>query len=63
MMKASSEKKLDLAKEIILAYIANSPAENRDVDSVIGAAKKIFEMVDSVVESTDQSREQAGFKL
>ena len=62
-MKASNEKKVELAKEILLAYIANSPTENRDVDSVVSAAKKIFEAVDSMVESTDQTREQAGFKL
>ena len=62
-MKASNDKKVDLAREILLAYIANSPTEDRNVDSVIGAAKKIFEMVDSVVESTDENREHAGFKL
>lgn len=62
-MKATNDKKLDLAKEILLAYIANGPADNKDVDSVIAAAKKIFDMVDSTVESTDQTREQAGFKL
>ncbi len=62
-MNASNEKKLELAKDILLAYIANSPTEARDVESVVVAAKKIFEMVDSLVESTDSSKEHAGFKL
>lgn len=62
-MKASSEKKLELAREILLAYIANSPAESKDVDSVVAAAKKIFDAVDSIVESTDATRDQAGFRL
>ena len=62
-MKASSEKKLELAKDILLAYIANSPTENRDVDAVVAAAKKIFDMVDSTVETMEPAKEQAGFKL
>ena len=62
-MKATSDKKLDLAREILLAYIANSPAESKDVDSVVAAARKIFEAVDSMVESTDMARDQAGFRL
>ncbi len=62
-MKASNEKKLDLAREVLLAYIANSPADNRSVESVVDAAKKIFDAIDGLVESTDQSKEQAGFRL
>ena len=62
-MKASTEKKLELAKDILLAYIANSPTDSRDVDTVVAAAKKIFDMVDSTVETTEPSKEQAGFKL
>ena len=52
-----------MAKDILLAYIANSPTDNRDVDSVVAAAKKIFDVVDSMVETTEPAKEQAGFKL
>ncbi len=62
-MKATGEKKLELAKDILLAYIANSPADSREVENVVSAAKKIFDMVDSIVETTEPSKEQAGFKL
>ena len=61
-MKATNDKKVDLAKEILLAYIANSPNEARDVDTVCAAAKKIFEMVDSLLETAQQPTVQAGFR-
>ncbi len=62
-MKATGDKKLELAKDILLAYIANSPTDSREVEHVVSAAKKIFDMVDSIVETTEPSKEQAGFKL
>jgi len=61
-MKASNDKKVDVAKEILLAYIANSPAEAKDVDAVCAAAKKIFETVDSLLETTQQGGGPAGFR-
>lgn len=62
-MKATNEKKVDIAKDILVAYIANSPQESRDVDSVCAAAKRIFEMVDSLVETQQGPTGGAGFRL
>lgn len=62
-MNATNEKKVDIAKEILVAYIAHSPEGSRDVDSICAAAKKIFETVDSVLETTEPGKEQAGFRL
>lgn len=62
-MKATNERKVDLAKDILLAYIAHSPEDSRGVENVIDAAKKIFGAVDSLVETEGPSREQAGFRL
>ncbi len=61
-MKASNDKKVDLAKEVLLAYIANSPEQARDVDTVCAAAKKIFEAIDQIVETTQPSSAGAGFR-
>ena len=61
-MKATNDRKVDLAREILLAYIANSPAEARDVDSVCAAARKIFEAVDSLLETAQQPSAPAGFR-
>ncbi len=61
-MKANNDKKVDLAKEILLAYIANSPSESRDVDAVCAAAKKIFETVDSLLETAQPPSSSAGFR-
>ncbi|MHB0868901.1 MAG: hypothetical protein ACYC66_03470 [Chloroflexota bacterium] len=62
-MNATNEKKVDIAKEILVAYIAHSPEDARDVDSICAAAKKIFETVDSVLGTTEPGKEQAGFRL
>ncbi len=62
-MKATNEKKLDIAKEIVVAYIAHSPEESRDVEAVVAATKKIFEAVDSLLETAEPPREAAGFRL
>lgn len=62
-MKASSDKKVDLAKDILVAYMAHSPEDSRNVDAVLSAAKRIFEAVDSMVETVEGPKEQAGFKL
>ncbi len=62
-MKASNDRKVDLAKEILLAYIAHSPEQSRDVDTVCAAAKKIFDAVDAMLETSEQPREQAGFRI
>ncbi len=62
-MKATNEKKVDIAKDILVAYIANSPQESRDLESVCTAARRIFEMVDSLVETQQSPAGQAGFRL
>jgi predicted transcriptional regulator len=62
-MKATDEKKVDIAKDILVAYIANSPPESKDLDSVIAATKKIFEMVDSLVQSQEAPKGSPGFRL
>lgn len=62
-MKASSDKKVDLAKDILVAYMAHSPEDSRNVDAVLSAAKRIFEAVDSMVETVEGPKEAAGFKL
>jgi len=62
-MKASSDKKVDLAKDILVAYMAHSPEDSRNVDAVLSAAKRIFEAVDSMVETVEGPKEPAGFKL
>ncbi len=62
-MKATNEKKVDIAKDILVAYIGHSPDESRDVDAVCAAAKKIFETVDSLLETQEPAKEQAGFRL
>ncbi|MGE5618507.1 MAG: hypothetical protein ACM3US_04530 [Sphingomonadaceae bacterium] len=62
-MKASNDKKVEIAKEILVAYISHSPEQARDVDSVCAAAKRIFETVDSIVETIEPPKEQAGFRL
>ena len=62
-MKATSEKKVDVAKEILVAYIAHGPEDKRDVDAVCAAAKKIFEAVDSLLETQEPTGERAGFRL
>ncbi len=62
-MKATDEKKADIAKDILVAYIGHSPEQSRDLDSICAAAKKIFETVDSMVETTAPPKEQAGFRL
>ena len=61
-MKASNDKKVDLAREILLAYIANSPEDSRDVDGVCTAATKIFETIDSLVETQQAPSGTAGFR-
>ncbi len=61
-MKANNDKKVDLAKEILLAYIANSPNEARDVETMCAAAKKIFETVESLLETTQAPSTPAGFR-
>ncbi len=62
-MKATNDKKLDIAKEIVVAYIAHSPDESRDVDAVVTATKKIFEAVDALLETAEPPKEPAGFRL
>lgn len=62
-MKASSDKKVDLAKDILVAYMAHSPEDSRNVDAVLSATKRIFEAVDSMVETVEGPKEPAGFKL
>jgi len=62
-MKATNDKKLEIAKEIVVAYIAHSPEQSRDVDAVVAATKKIFEAVGSLVETIEPPREPAGFRL
>lgn len=61
-MKATNDKKVDLAKEVLLAYMANSPADAKDLDSVCAAARKIFETVDALLETTTQGSTPAGFR-
>ncbi len=62
-MKATNDKKADIAKDILVAYIGHAPDDARDVDAVVAAAKKIFEAVDSMVETTEGPKEAAGFRL
>lgn len=62
-MKATNDKKMDVAKDILVAYISHGPEGGRDVDAVCDAAKKIFETVDSLVETVEAPKEQAGFRL
>lgn len=62
-MKATNDKKLHVAKEILVAYISHGPEGGREVDAVCDSAKKIFEMVDSLVETVEGPKEQAGFRL
>ncbi len=62
-MKATNEKKVDIAKEILVAYIGHSPEQSRDVDSVCDAARKIFLAVDSLLETYEGPKEPAGFRL
>ena len=62
-MKASDEKKVDTAKEILVAYISNGPEGSKDLDSIIAAAKRIFETVDSMVESQEPPKGPAGFRM
>ena len=62
-MKATNEKKVDLAKDILVAYIGRLPDDKRDFDSVRDAAKKIFDMVDSLLETQEGPSGSAGFRL
>lgn len=62
-MKATNDKKVDVAKEILLAYIAHSPEQARSVEDVCAAARKIFDTVDSLLDTMEQPKEQAGFRL
>jgi predicted transcriptional regulator len=62
-MKATDDKKMDIAKDIVVAYISNSPAESKDLDSVLAATKKIFETIDSLVQSQEAPKSPPGFRL
>lgn len=62
-MKATDEKKVDVAKEILVAYLGHAPSEGLNADAVCAAAKKIFETLDSLIETTEGPKEQAGFRL
>lgn len=62
-MKATNEKKVDIAKDILVAYIGHLPDDKRDVDSVCVAAKRIFDMVESLIETQQGPSGGAGFRL
>ena len=62
-MKATNEKKVDIAKDILVAYIGHLPDDKRDVDSVCDAAKRIFAAVDSLLETQEGPSGSAGFRL